>query len=137
MGSRAPPTPGSRERSKRAASGDVPEEAKLAKSASPRTADDKSQEGTSGKKKGMNETPDHFGDIRNMSHEYAVKVDSDYEYTTKAGLRTINQDSEFAEIRRIGSNEDIQEIDGENHPQFSQLTQEQQMELIARQEYQN
>jgi hypothetical protein len=85
----------------------------------------------------MNETPDHFGDIRNMSHEYAVKVDSDYEYTTKAGLRTINQDSEFAEIRRIGSNEDIQEIDGENHPQFSQLTQEQQMELIARQEYQN
>ena len=42
---------------------------------------------------------------------------------------------EITDVRRVGSNEDINGIDGEQHPLFNELTQEQQMELIARQEY--
>ena len=85
------------------------------------------------------ESPRQLSHIRNISHEYTVKVspskiDSE-DALARKGIRTINQDSEFAEGRRIGSNEDIQEIDGEDHPLFNELTHEQQMELIARQEY--
>ena len=132
-----PKTPSPRPQSQRRTSNSIPEEAKLAASPAPKAIDDRLQDNVGKHKalKGINDTPDQFSDIRNMSHEYAVKVDSDYEYTLKNGLRTINQDSEFAEGKRIGPNEDITEIDGEGHPRFKELTQEQQMELIARQEY--
>ena len=82
----------------------------------------------------MEKSRDRSEDTRNVSQEYAVKVDSDDAFAQK-GHKTLNQDSEFTEIRRVGSNEDIQRINGEDHPLFNELTHEQQMELIARQEY--
>ena len=76
-----------------------------------RKMEEKSQQDTSVKSKlaeKQERTPDRFD-------EYAVKLGGEQAFTQKG---------ETAEVKRIGSNEDIQGIDGENHPLFDELTQE-------------